>query len=758
MKRGSDGLQLNEKETIVHKRTNFTSRHLDDLTGSFANCSNQKPRPVGRDTLVVSCRSIKFKVDRRAFQTHGGQWNVIVGVLSSSKNAERRKVIRSTWAKGRPGVFFVVAGLWEDISQEFNTFGDLIWINIEEEYHKITYKSAAFFAILDQLTLELGVDFKYAMKTDDDSYVALDRIEMFLEHLHHKGVEPDYIGRCNDDVGPIRDSSHKYYTSLQEYPWQKFPTYCQGFGFMVSQSFVRCLSSYQNVGSTRYLKHEDVFLGLLAERYGIKKIQFIKDYHFRQFRTGWNHGDSRAIKSERQRIQSSGDPVRDEELPIAEMAARMIQHRINSEADMVRHYKSHFDPRLIVSTDEINVGDFIEYYMYVDDENGWHGADILNISNVKSGREVGPGNSSEWLQIELYFRLAQEYLTVNFIPFLGTLRKPPRRRRSSIVNDGDVLENNTNRHGVSTGNSQATRGKKKHNYFNDDNADKENSGHISTIRSSMILEGLNVSKDKRMFSLKLHQSLEKYFGDVDAAQASGAGSNCEAGGAEARYIRIVKATMKRTKEKNRTINDDHWDGLHPCPLIFLFYYEETNEEDMNNFVQYYDNFDPQCIKFAVPWDFVDSSDIEAHEMKTGFQFISSTARYSDQNQVINDALSQIRKSYGPYCLVSVNDMDHYLVWRYQEEGSDLESRYYQYNSYSDAVRLYMYSFLTTPGCGNKVSGAMVPVSFIRNLRVVCVCNFFSESLTSHIVFLRTCTKPWPRRVPAFSRTMPSIGR
>ena len=40
----------------------------------------------------------------------------------------------------------------------------------------------------------------------------------------------------------------------------------------------------------------------------------------------------------------------------------------------------------------------------------------------------------------------------------------------------------------------------------------------------------------------------------------------------------------------------------------------------------------------------------------GIQFIQSSARYSDQNKVINDALSTIRGSYGPYCLVSVNDM------------------------------------------------------------------------------------------------------
>ena len=81
---------------------------------------------------------------------------------------------------------------------------------MEEDYHKITYKSAAFFAIVDRVTRDLDVEYEYAMKTDDDSYVALDRIEMFLGHLSNvESVKPDYIGKCNKKVSPIRNSSHQ---------------------------------------------------------------------------------------------------------------------------------------------------------------------------------------------------------------------------------------------------------------------------------------------------------------------------------------------------------------------------------------------------------------------------------------------------------------------------------------------------------------------------------------------------------------------
>ena len=92
---------------------------------------------------------------------------MIDSVLSLSSNVKRRKVIRPTWAKGRSGIFFVVAGGWKDVAKEFKTFGDLIWIDTNNDYHKITYKSASFFAIVDRVTRDLNVEHEHAMKTDD---------------------------------------------------------------------------------------------------------------------------------------------------------------------------------------------------------------------------------------------------------------------------------------------------------------------------------------------------------------------------------------------------------------------------------------------------------------------------------------------------------------------------------------------------------------------------------------------------------------
>jgi len=694
------GVLLGGKESMIYppEPTTDDSAFLAGSTGAFANCSEPKIASLGGDVIAISCHLLQFKVLRQAF-SEGRTWNVIVGVLSSSSNAERRKTIRATWTKDRLGIFFIVAGDWSLVAEEFYTFGDLIWIDVEEHYHKITYKTAAFFAVVDRVTSELNIDYAYAMKTDDDSYVALDRIEAFLKHLNdeNKAVKPDYIGKCNAGVSPIRDIEHKYYTSLEEYPERLFPTFCQGCGFLLSNIFIKCLSSHHNVGVLRFLKHEDVFIGLLAQRCNVTNIQFINENHLRQFRTGWSHGNSKATAKERERIISNGNPVDDEELPMPEMAARMIQHRINSDADMIRHYRSHLDSRLILSSEDISVGDFVEYYF--SDEYGWLGADVKNVSNFVIEGKKGTDNSSPWLQVGLYFRMDQEFESVEYMPFWGTMRKSARRQTTDFL--GDHISQHTSQ---SHYKNFETLHQYKRNYS--DTAQDNTSKSISPAKgtTSIILQQLDITENNSLFKEEFYPLLENYLNNVEFANSSSTSERCEPESAEATYIKTMRSVMLQLNE-TKDYDNFHWGALHPCPLTLLFYYEQTDAEKFNNFLRFYHRFDNRCIKFAVPWDFVDSDEIALYEQNTGFQFIRSSARYSNQNKVINDALGVIRNSYGPYCLVSVNDMDHYLLWQHRGGATGLQpasKKFYKYSSYSNAAMLYMYSFLSAPECGNKV--------------------------------------------------------
>ena len=249
-----------------------------------------------------------------------------------------------------------------------------------EDFHEITYKTASFFAFVDLITKKYGIGFSYAMKTDDDSYVALDRIASFLG-IH--GGKADYIGKWGAN-SPYRNPSNRYYTSYEEYSEAFFPDYCQGLGFLLSSTLVRCAATQMEIG--RFLKHEDVFIGLMARRCQVNHTLAVPEYSFRPYRG-----------------------VDDDDLPAAEMAGRMIQHRISSDKDMIDHHNSAIDDRLIRITDQLNVGDGIEHYY--SDTYGWCKGTIVAKSKTAKGTSIilyySDGFVGDW----------------PFLPYLGDFRK-----------------------------------------------------------------------------------------------------------------------------------------------------------------------------------------------------------------------------------------------------------------------------------------------------------------------------------------------
>ena len=66
---------------------------------------------------------------------------------SAAETKDRRDSIRNTWAIGH-SVFFIVAGPWEDIEEEYDEYEDLIWVDQGEIYTStsggLTFKSYVF--------------------------------------------------------------------------------------------------------------------------------------------------------------------------------------------------------------------------------------------------------------------------------------------------------------------------------------------------------------------------------------------------------------------------------------------------------------------------------------------------------------------------------------------------------------------------------------------------------------------------------------
>ena len=312
-------------------------------TGSLQNC---KPGPKSNYKIVknqnsgelyISCQKIKFKA---SYQKIANAKGIIVGVLSAASGSgpKRRNYIRSTWASNEisNSVFFLVAGPWKDIKDEFKFYNDLIWIDQKEVYQGeksvLTHKTMSFFAIIHLF----GNQWKHAIKTDDDSYVNIGKIEHeFLNGGQHANLH--YYGQCPQfQVKPSRDVENKWPVTYLMYPEPSFPLYCQGAGFGVSREFISRAVEGGHIANFRYMPFEDVSIGILAERCG-KDIHATMIPGIKVFRADTPKERDCVNLNIKMSECYKGD---DSWPPDAHMKNKLIQHRVADKEEMVNIHKS----------------------------------------------------------------------------------------------------------------------------------------------------------------------------------------------------------------------------------------------------------------------------------------------------------------------------------------------------------------------------------------------------------------------------------
>lgn len=113
---------------------------------------------------------------------------------------------------------------------------------------------------------------QYLFKTDDDSYVALNKLYHTL-FAGNQGAGPEYWGKCKAGAKPHRNQvikwQKKWYIPYEVYPFERYPTYAMGAGYALSRGFLSCALGDGHAARVRYMPNEDVAVGMLAERCGV---------------------------------------------------------------------------------------------------------------------------------------------------------------------------------------------------------------------------------------------------------------------------------------------------------------------------------------------------------------------------------------------------------------------------------------------------------------------------------------------------------
>jgi len=187
-----------------------------------------------------------------------------VGVLSTAHRPDDRRRVRKTWAFNRTNVFFLVAGNWTEISDEFQEHGDLLWVDDAESYRGVTVKVLVWLAAVAKHIPNYG----FIMKTDDDSYIRLHEVEqVVIQQQEQQEGQSVYRGNgCRDKDLVIRDPDNKWYVPTKLYNDTYYPPYAYGGGYILSKDVNDCAVEHmeQRSNDPSVFPIEDAFVGILA--------------------------------------------------------------------------------------------------------------------------------------------------------------------------------------------------------------------------------------------------------------------------------------------------------------------------------------------------------------------------------------------------------------------------------------------------------------------------------------------------------------
>jgi hypothetical protein len=215
---------------------------LDDKTSTPVHGDTA---PYRKASLVISHDEVAIRYPAKSFARLQAQpTEVVAGVLSSAETPIRRGVIRATWAHNRSNVFFLVSGEWtSELEIEANHFQDIFWIDDDEDYFRITWKTLAFFRAVHRW---IG-NAQHILKTDDDAYVNLAMVEDYSRNF-----ATDYVGYC---MGGMTPRSKQL---LEEH----YPLYASGAGYLIADNLLSCMDGVLDKWLS--VVDEDANTGLLA--------------------------------------------------------------------------------------------------------------------------------------------------------------------------------------------------------------------------------------------------------------------------------------------------------------------------------------------------------------------------------------------------------------------------------------------------------------------------------------------------------------
>ena len=196
---------------------------------------------------VIAARPSSYIVENNQDRNTRDIWFstfLLIIVPIRPSDSDSRQLIRDTWFKGfkssQDVALRFIAGTKQmdsaqrvELTKENETFGDIIFVDIKEDYAALTNKTLALINWAHH-----HVKFSYLMKCDDDTYVFVER--MIVELRKRPTTTKLYYGNINVNVQPIH-GNEKWADNKWSLGNMYLP-YALGGGYILSHDLVAILS------------------------------------------------------------------------------------------------------------------------------------------------------------------------------------------------------------------------------------------------------------------------------------------------------------------------------------------------------------------------------------------------------------------------------------------------------------------------------------------------------------------------------------
>ena len=198
-------------------------------------------------------------------------YSLLILVSSAPANLQRRNFIRKTWAfenafKPRWTTVFLVAQTRIEsesnlLLKEDEVYGDLVRADYYDHYWNQTLKIQMGFEWATRYC-----KFSFLLKADDDVFVNSAELLSFLSDPMTTPKKKLYMGIHRKH--PLVQRRGKWKITKGEYSGRNYPDFCPGFGFVLSYDVA--ITFVKAFAFVPYYRMDDVYVGMLANRTGIK--------------------------------------------------------------------------------------------------------------------------------------------------------------------------------------------------------------------------------------------------------------------------------------------------------------------------------------------------------------------------------------------------------------------------------------------------------------------------------------------------------